>query len=230
MSDRTYQQELYLRGELNLVVHSHVALFAELAAIAINRGRLYRFAQQIGSSPLEMTIEFGRDLKHLERVGSLSDTYGRPNAIEFMHATWLGHARHQLSMKTIVAAIESERLLLSALGPTGRFAMGLVEWRRLVSANEPPPAESIAIQLGHRLGTEVDEYSAGDVCRDLADALAHKSVGEDRLLEIVAHHRGAVISPELCDTLAKEAVSVAFQPASATAPASSSSGLVESIG
>ena len=209
MNTRTHQQNLNLLREMNRIIRTHLEAFAYAAAVTVNRGRLYRFAQEIGVSPLEITTELGRDVQHLNRVGDLADTYGQPATIEFRHAAWLAFSCYGLRMGAVVAAIESAETMAKTLGPTGRFARAVLEWRRLTAAGELPPAEAVACQIGHFFGVEVDEYSVADIVRDLVDALPTQSVSTEQLLAIVAQYRGAVMSPELVSVIAADVVKLA---------------------
>ena len=218
MNTRTRQQELNFLREMNRIIRTGLQAFACAAAVTINRGRVYRHAQQIGMSPLEIATALGRDLQHLKRVGRLADTYGKPTTLEFRNASWLAIRCSDMGMETVVAAIDSADIMLTTLEPTGRFARALVEWRRRVAAGEPPPVESVTSQIGHYFGVEVDEYSITDIVRDLVDAFAPGIVTRDELLTVVADHRGALVTPELCRTIAADAVGVAVKPGSQTAP------------
>jgi len=205
MYDRTDEQELRFLAQMDIIHSAHVELFAYLAAVTIRRGHVYRHAQQIGMSLLEITTAFGRDLRHLDRVGDLADAYGRADTVELRHAAWLAITCHGMPMETIVASIESDETMLKTLGPTGRFARGLVEWRRLVAAGEPSPVESVARQLGHFLGQVIDEYNVDDIVRDLGGALG-PGCAYETLLDVVADHRGALVTPDLCRGLTEAAL------------------------
>lgn len=219
LSARTRQQELNLLREMNRIIPNHLKVFAYLAAVTVRRGRVYRFAQEIGVSPLEITTELGRDLRHLKRVGDLADTYGQPNTTEYRHAAWLAFSCYGLRMETVVAGIESDEAMLKILGPTGRFARALAGWRRLVATGAPPPVESVACQIGHFYGVDVDEYSVTGIVLDLVDAFPPGCVTRDELWTVVADHRGALVLPELCRSIAEDAVGIAIRLGSKTPPA-----------
>lgn len=129
MSERTRQQELNFIGQLHAFEYGHVPAFAYAAAVAVRRGHVFRYTEQIGADPLQICTTLRRTLVHLRRAGELADAYGKPDTAEFTHAAWLAVACFGMQLETIVASIESADRMLKTLGPTGRFARALAEWR-----------------------------------------------------------------------------------------------------
>jgi hypothetical protein len=206
MNTRTHQQELNFLREMNYVIRTQVEAFAYSAAVTVNRGRVYRFAEEIGLSPLEITTSFGRDLRHLKRVGDLADVYVRPDTVEFARATWLAISCFGMSTGTVVAALESPDIMAKTLGPTGRFARALAHWRRLMAAGEPPPVDYVEVQLRELYGRVVDEDTTAAFVKRLARALPADPADLEQLSAFVAQHGGSLVTPELCRTVASAAV------------------------
>ena len=220
------RRDLVLWAERHQLNHVALTAFAYQAAALLDRGLAYRSGVDAGREPLELARHLNRPIRTLQRMADLADAYGEVEGEELKEAAFLAASRELVTWRTFNACLESEPLLLRALGPSGEFACCLLEWRKLRGAS--PPLEYVAYCLAGDWGQYTDKHGAPEIACHLAAAFPEEQLSMAQAEEVVSRHCMQLMTPALARSIAADAISqcapaACANPSAAGTPANAGS-------
>jgi len=194
---------------LNQLRHTQLLAFANAAEDALHRGRTYTVDVAEGIDPLLMVKEMRRAVSWLKRAAETAKAYGETSFDELACSAILAAARGAVKAKTFSVGLGPPGRLLRTLGPSGRFAQSVLEWRRLEESEELPPPEYVAHFLGDLWGEVISYRERPEMGEYLASGFPWGELPVSVATELLDEYAGRILTPELALEIARKAIDVA---------------------
>jgi hypothetical protein len=194
---------------LNKLRHTQLLAFAHAVEDTLHRGRTYTAGVAEGIDPLLMIREMHRPLSWLKRAAETAEAYGETSFDELACSAILAAARGAVKAKTFSVGLGPPGRMLRTLGPSGRFARSVLEWRRLEESEELPPVEFVAHFLGELWGEVIFVREWPEMGEYLASGFPGGELPVSVATELLDKYSGQILTPELALEIARKATDVA---------------------